>query len=354
MVGRVFLVLRHQRQDRIVLQAEALVERTDILLLVCRRRVLAVLGHRDDAVQPVGGVRDRARLHAHAKDIERGMEEVEHARVVGVLHVLHVELPVRPGVLARAANVFDGLVEYAVDPGPHLGADVLGQRCHAVAEGCEYNAAVAIDAQLLQAMCLGIEIRRHARHALLATAEGDTQQITRGIEAPLVVHTSVRCRVATRLAANARATVSATVHPRSQRTLRGPRNHDRRIADKCTLKVAWVRDLGFESHEVPGGTAVDALLLPLVDRLRAEDLVWDSRTVIVGEHDRVVVHPIDRTQYLLGGMHGAYLLSVATVGIDCGPILAAPAYRVYPMSVRIACALSSFGAFDRMDEATKY
>ena len=116
MIGGVFFVFGNETEDGIVFEREAFVERADVLLLVGGRCVFARLRHRNDAVQTVRCIGYRARLHADAENVERRMEQVQHARVIRVLHILEIELPVRLRILARAAKVLDRLVKDAVDP----------------------------------------------------------------------------------------------------------------------------------------------------------------------------------------------------------------------------------------------
>jgi hypothetical protein len=60
-------------------------------------------------------------------DIERGVEQMQQAGVVWILNVLQVELPVAVGILPSTTQVYDRLMEDAVDIGPHLRADIVGK-----------------------------------------------------------------------------------------------------------------------------------------------------------------------------------------------------------------------------------
>ena len=209
------------------------------------------------------------------------MEQVQHARVIRILHVLQVQLPVRLRILARAAEILHRLVEDPVDPRAHLLAEILGQRRDRVAEGREHEAAIAVDAQLAQPVLLRIEIRGHPRHPLLAAPERHAEQVAGVVEAPLVIHARVRARVAARLAAHLRAAVRAAVHPCGERAVVGARDDHGRIADERALEVARVRDLRLQRDEIPRRAAIDAFLLALVDGPRTEHLVRHARAVVV-------------------------------------------------------------------------
>ena len=89
-------------------------------------------------------------------------------------------------------------------------------------------------------------------------------------------------RLAALLEAQERAAVRAAVLEAVERAPLVARHHHRHAADESRLEVARVGQLGFEPQEIPGRSAVDALLLARVDAL-------------------VLVHPIRDAREPLGG-----------------------------------------------------
>ena len=84
----------------------------------------------------------------------------------------------------------------------------------------------------------------------------------------------------------------AAVDPRRKRAVVVARDDDGRIADEGAFEIARIRNFGFERNEVPGRTAIDPLLLALVHRLRAEDLVGHARAVVARELHHVAVQRV--------------------------------------------------------------
>ncbi len=161
-------------------------------------------------------------------------------------------------------------MEYAIHPGTHLRTQVFGQWRRLVAEGGEEQALVLFDAQLLQAVCLGVEGLCHAderdRALLLAATERHPLQVALARVVPLVIDAGVRFRIPIFLATDHGAAMRAAIDPTSE-PVGGARYHHRCIADKGTLEVIEGGNLAGQSHEAPVRPAIDAFLLPVVDLL---------------------------------------------------------------------------------------
>src|SRR3954468_7950943 len=59
--------------------------------------------------------------------------------------------------------------------------------------------------------------------------------------------------------------MGAAVFKGTQRALTVARDHDRHRAGRRAEIAVWLRQLGFQTEEAPGGAAEDALLLVLVE-----------------------------------------------------------------------------------------
>src|ERR1700730_6574284 len=94
--------------------------------------------------------------------IEGAEEGMQQRGVVRIPDVFVVKFPVRFRELPGAAQIDDRLMEDSIDTGAHLWADIVVERGRAVAEAREDQSPIALDAQLLQAVVLGVEIGRHA------------------------------------------------------------------------------------------------------------------------------------------------------------------------------------------------
>src|SRR5260370_21761219 len=84
--------------------------------------------------------------------------------------------------------------------------------------------------------------------------------------------------------------------PRRQRAIVVARDDHGCIADKRAFEIVRIRNLGFQRHEIPGRSAIDPLLLALVHRLRAEDLVRHARAVVMGKSYRIGVERVHRAK----------------------------------------------------------
>src|ERR1700739_3072677 len=85
---------------------------------------------------------------AQPGDAEGGEEQMEEARMVGVLDVLYIELPVVRQRLDEAADDLDRLLQHAANAPDDRLAEVLFNRRRRLGQGAEYQAAENGGAQL--------------------------------------------------------------------------------------------------------------------------------------------------------------------------------------------------------------
>jgi hypothetical protein len=137
--------------------------------------------------------------------------------------------------------------------------EIVRKRRGPGAERGEDHALVRGDAQLGEAMVLGIEVRRIAAHARHAAAVGDAHQVAARIVGPLVIDAAVLAGVAAGLALHGRAAMGATIDEGMQAAVLGAADDDRRVADERRLEVVRVRDLRFQRDVVPDRAAKDGL-----------------------------------------------------------------------------------------------
>src|SRR5258708_187563 len=105
-------------------------------------------------------------------------------------------------------------MEDSIETGAHLRADIIVERQRSIAEAREDQAAIALDAQLLQAVVLRLEITRHPRRHFEAVAERHASQVAPRIVAPLMIGADVGPCIASRRATDHRATMRASIDPR--------------------------------------------------------------------------------------------------------------------------------------------
>ncbi|MNZ99968.1 hypothetical protein D3C78_1193130 [compost metagenome] len=108
--------------------------------------------------------------------------------MIGVLDVLLHLLPVRWNVLTVVAQHLQ--LPAVIDAGvvlPELLAEILAEGRRLVREGGPDHAVDHLDAQLVQAVVLGVEVRRHAALTLDAATEGHALQVAVQRIGPLVI-----------------------------------------------------------------------------------------------------------------------------------------------------------------------
>src|SRR5262249_21863 len=134
-----------------------------------------------------------AAIHVTARGLrqpaqaEGAVEFVEQARVVGIAHVLEIELPVRGHPLPLIAEKLDGLAEALAEVFDEQRAEVTFQRLGCVAERAEDDAVPPLDAERLQTMLSHVEVGRHATAALDTPGERNADEIAAVAVAPIVI-----------------------------------------------------------------------------------------------------------------------------------------------------------------------
>ena len=202
---------------------------------------------------------------------------VQQARVIGILDVLHHQLPVARDALAVVAQQRErAALEDAVQPGRDLRAEIVLQRLDGFAEGGEHQAMQHRHPQASEAVVLQVEVRRHAAvdavAILDAILERQSRQFAVELVGPLVIGAHEAARVAVRLLTEPHPAVGAPVldHPDAGVHSAVPRrhaiaNHDHLpLADPAELVVADVGDFHFEADIAPVLAVEDAFELALV------------------------------------------------------------------------------------------
>ena len=215
-------------------------------------------------VAAVGADQHAAAL-GQARDAEGREEGVQDRGVIGVLHVLDIELPVVGQGLHEAAHDADRPVEHALQAAQHLAADILLDRRRVGRQRGEHQAAERRGAQLPRAEIVAAEILGHAAHAVDAALEGDAAQVAGKVVAPGVVDAAeLVADVAAVVEGDQRAAMRAAVLEAVDRAV-GPAHRDHRHdADMVGAIVALVGDVRFQADEVPGRGLEQALHLALV------------------------------------------------------------------------------------------
>ena len=183
-----------------------------------------------------------------AGDAEGGEEQVQQAGVIGVAHVLEVELPIVRQRLGEAADDLQPAVaEHATHAADDLGAEpgfkfrsVRGQRA-------EHHAAERGDAQLARAVFGHVEVGRHAAFAIHTAGERDRAQVAAQIVAPGVIDALEVLPAAGIVQADQRAAMRAAVLEGRELAVLGARHHHGHAADKGGAVVADVGKFGLEA-----------------------------------------------------------------------------------------------------------
>src|SRR5205085_6350165 len=144
-------------------------------------------------------------------------KQMQDAGVVGVFHILGVELPVVRQDLGAAAEDTRRTVQYAADTAGNLRPEIGLQIGRVLAERTEHQAGEFGDAQPLQIMLVLAEFGRHAALPLDAALERDAGQFAAQIIGPAVINAAEFLRIAapleTQEVAAMRAAIKDGVYP---------------------------------------------------------------------------------------------------------------------------------------------
>src|SRR5204863_7928724 len=97
--------------------------------------------------------------HGQTVELEGGEEQVQQAGVVGILHVLDIELPVVVHVLGIAPEESNWTTKEALDVLRHTLPQPGAQWRHVCREGGKYQPVKHLDPQALQVMRRKVKIR---------------------------------------------------------------------------------------------------------------------------------------------------------------------------------------------------
>src|SRR4030088_157571 len=271
-------LLQHEtgkyRED---LNADAVAELVDILQQLLRLETIAALGrahagllvflagdvgrHRiADVVSAVLADHQAASLRQPV-EAEGGEEQVQQARMIGDLHVLHVELPVARKNLAVAAEQLHRRLHDAADLRHGLRPKILLDRWRLLAGGREHEPGQDLDSGLPRPMLVRLAIRRHAALAADAAAEGDAREFAGKVIGPVVIDADDLAGLAALLEAQERAAMRATVLEGVDRTVPVARHHHRHVAEVRRAKRLGPRPLRLQAQKCPGVAAEYARLL---------------------------------------------------------------------------------------------
>src|SRR5882762_4492745 len=213
---------------------------------------LVRLHHGEAGVAAAFAADDDPALLLQAVEAESRKEKMQEARVVGVLHVLEVELPVALQHLGVAAENLYGLLHHAADSRRDLGTDVAFDRRRLVRERREHQPAKALDAEFSRRLAPRVGVPGHAAFALDATAKRDRSEVALQVVSPVVIDAGDLFRIAAVRETQERTAVRAAVLEAADGTGFVPRRHHRHLARESGLEVSLLRELGLESEEIPG------------------------------------------------------------------------------------------------------
>ena len=152
--------------------------------------------------------------------------------MIGVLHVLDIELPI-VGKSLRDAAEHDGLAaaEHAVDPREDLVAEIFLDRRHVLRKRAEHQPVHDRDAQLARIVLLHAEAVGHPAFALDPVFEGDARQVALRVVGPGMIDAGkILLSLAVRVEADQRASVRAAVLENIDFAIVIARDNDGRIA----------------------------------------------------------------------------------------------------------------------------
>jgi hypothetical protein len=177
---------------------------------------------------------------------------MQDAGVVGVLHILHVELPVvgkRLGVAAEHDR--RSSAQHPADPRINLFAEMFLERRNVVRETPEDDTEGFGQPQLARVVLLHAERSRHSALALDAVLEGDLLEVALPVVAPGVIDAGEGLGVAAALQRDQRAAMRATVLKRVEFSIGIPGDDDRGVADEGRDEIAGVLQLDGQAEIIP-------------------------------------------------------------------------------------------------------
>src|SRR5882672_6884019 len=188
---------------------------------------------------PAAGVDDDPTALRQLVQLEGREEQMQDARMIGILDVLDIELPVvRQHLLEAAEHDGRAVFEHARNAFDDLLSKVFVERRHVVGETTEDQTMQRRDAQLAQTVIAEAEVFLHAALAVDAVPERNAEQIALQVVGPGVIDAAEVLRVALVLQANHRAAMCAAVLESIELAVRVARDHYWSNADERTAEVA--------------------------------------------------------------------------------------------------------------------
>jgi len=224
-------------------------------------------------------VHDDGALLRQLVQFERREEQVQDAGMVGVLDVLHVELPVVRQRLRDAADHDRGSpTQHALDPGCDFLAEIFLERGHVFRERSEDQAVQGGNAQLARAMRLHPEALGHAALSLHAILERHALQVALPVVGPCVIDAAeILLALAVVVQTDQCAAMRAAVLEGIDLSVAVAGDDDGRIANRGGAEIAWLRQLHFKREVVPARPLKNQLLLGLVGLVGLEHPVGYPR-----------------------------------------------------------------------------
>ena len=199
---------------------------------------------------------------AEAGDAEGGEEQVQQAGVVGVAHVLEIELPVVRQRLGEAADDLQlAVAQHAADAAGDVRAEPGFDVGRVGRQRAEHQAAEVVTRSLRGPCCVMSKSAGMPPLPLTPWRNATEQQVAAQVVAPGVIDALEVLRRAAVFQADQRAAMRAAVLEGAQLAVFGARDDDRHAADEGGAVVADVGELGLQAEEVPDRAFEDALLL---------------------------------------------------------------------------------------------
>ena len=203
--------------------------------------------------------------------------------MIGVLDVLHVELPV-VGKRLRIPAEHDGLAsrQDAFDAGGDRLAQIFLERGHRFREAAEHQPVEFCHPQLARPVVLHAERRRHAALAFDAVLEGDADEVALPVVGPGVVDAAEVLGIAARLERDQSAPVRAAVLEGVELAVGVARHDHRSVADGGGAEVAHVGHLRGQAQKIPQRALEKPALLRCVDLRVLKQPVGDAGKARLG------------------------------------------------------------------------
>ena len=171
--------------------------------------------------------------------------------MIGVPHILDVELPVARQQLVIIAEEHDRFAHHAVDPRGDIRSKIGFERRRRRRERAEHDAGEALDPKRADIVMDGIEIGGHAALAGDAAAERDPGQAAFEVVSPVVIDAADFAPVPGAVEAEEGAAMGATILESAEAAIPVTGDDDRDIADEGRAVIARIGELDLEAEKIP-------------------------------------------------------------------------------------------------------